>query len=368
MGDVPRDTSLDAFIVRSYLDAIKSATSGGTKAPNAKQQEVLQQAGYTRVPVQVPGKRAGATFDTYVSPDGKVLGPGQARSVAQQIIRNPTLPPRTPPLIPTPGPDTVPVLPPPPGVTLPNRIPGSVALPGWGSVLSRVLGAGVGMLFFPREAGRGSDLRDLYGMPAPTRPRRRRAGRRRRAVPPPGTVPRPAAIPPPAVPRPGTRPVTVSRTRPGTAAQARAAVYQNAGRVLPPPVIASASVPVAIPSVITLPSPIPVPRTGLPVSVPPWLPKVAQFAAPFLLGAVFPAGQVSPRSRPALSPLLQPLTSTQSAAVPYAQPLARTETCKCPQTRSRRKKSCSNPIVRKRKTTRGNKRFITTTREIKCQA
>jgi hypothetical protein len=74
-------------------------------------------------------------------------------------------------------------------------------------------------------------------------------------------------------------------------------------------------------------------------------------------------------------PFPNPLTALQPAALPYASvaPMARAavqeQDCSCrPARKKRKKKACKNPVTSRRSFKRGSKRFVTTTKELKCQA
>lgn len=74
------------------------------------------------------------------------------------------------------------------------------------------------------------------------------------------------------------------------------------------------------------------------------------------------------RRRPVREPQPPPLADPLTYAQPYAVPL-RADPCNCAAEKPRkRKKGCTNPIVRKRKTRRGAVTYITTTRRQQCRA
>lgn len=230
--------------------------------------------------------------------------------------------PSSPPLVPIPGrPTAPPPLPPrgfPTGSSLPDRLPGRVI--GAGAILSRVFGWGAGALFWPSEAGRGSELcietdygpwcpPGLPNVPAPvavpgSRGRRRPRAvpsapgrRRRRAVTVPGAVPA-------APPRPRGRPVTISRprieTRPDVVAVVRTPPMQSR-----PPMPASIpqaqemSLPRGVPAASSIPRPV---VQAAPTQVPSWVRELARLA-PAVLGVPLLGNWVgAPNVRPNLAP------------------------------------------------------------------
>lgn len=296
-----------------------------------------------------------------------------------------------------------------PGYSIPDLLP---AIPGFGSVLSRILGAGIaGWLLYPRAAGQGSDLRDLYGVPNP-KPRAGTRGRRRRRV-----RARPIARPTngnpfPAVPKGRGGPKTISR--PGVAVltppKNRVAVLTppKNPRPLPPPLSipqanamprpAVLSGPLVIPRSLPSPGQMRIPTVSstraLPAvsSIPSWVAPLVRVALPGLLAqlgarpsaltyglpAISPAVPgIAPGIGPITSPLAfpSPLTALQPSALTSASPWAvpRTATqeqdCSCRPARKKRKgKPCKNPVKSSRRFVRDGKRFVTTTKEIKCQA
>lgn len=246
---------------------------------------------------------------------GQGGGPGSDRNPnigppVQAIPGLPSLPGSTPPLIPAPSPSpgvpgSPPVRPPPsiPGIpsgpSIPDRIP---PLTGVGvaarTVLQTILRGGwAGLLFYPREAGRGSALcvETQYGpycppvvqavpaaVPLPSGPRRRSRRIPGTAAPPRrrerGRVAQPAA---PAVPR--GRPITISR--PQVIPQPRVITRSfPPPRSLPPP---SSSFPA--PGPVARPAAIPAARPGL-------LPAVAAAAIPAAVGLLL-GSQTAARSQ-----------------------------------------------------------------------
>lgn len=117
-------------------------------------------------------------------PDGSMVSRDRAIAIGSAILAggSPPIAPGLPPVggspipAPIPGvpgtpPQTLPGrLPPRPGpISIPDRIPGRPAVGAAGGVLSRVLGNAAFWLFYPREAGRGSELcvRGPYGLVCP---------------------------------------------------------------------------------------------------------------------------------------------------------------------------------------------------------
>lgn len=96
------DGDLIEAAVRLGIDAVNSAFSGGTKAPNANQQQVLIDAGYTLQQQNQANPRT-RNLQNWIAPDGTVYGPGTSREIAQQLIRNP--PAARPPAAGPTGPD-----------------------------------------------------------------------------------------------------------------------------------------------------------------------------------------------------------------------------------------------------------------------
>lgn len=193
------------------------------------------------------------------------------------------------------------------GIRLPQTIPGSLpaSIPGWGSVITRVLGPTIaGGLLWPLEAGRGSDLRDKYGMPAPAAPGRRRGarprGRRARARP--RAVGVPGVTVPVATPKGRGRPVTISQpvVRPGAIA------IPNINRRYPVQ---------PVPGPVKLPAPAPIPRTAGQTAG-----ALARLAAPYaqsiLQGAALAFLMPSPAIPRARSTVASPATPMPGIGVP----------------------------------------------------
>jgi hypothetical protein len=257
--------------------------------------------------------------------------PGLPVSTTPPLIPAPSIPPGTPGSIPPRPPPSIPGIP--SGPSIPDKLPG---IPAAGtlarSVIASVLRGGwAGLLFYPREAGRGSALcvETRYGpycppvvqavpaaVPVPSRGPRRRGRRLPGTVAPPrrrdrGRVAQPAA---PAVPR--GRPVTISR--PLVVPEARVVSRSPpVPRSLPPP-----GTTFPPPQNVSLPAPIPATRPAA-------LPAIAQYVIPAALlgvlsqtGAAARAGsqtQIRPATpRPAFpSPAIPgTLPVTLSPAVP----------------------------------------------------
>lgn len=298
----------------------------------------------------------------------------------------------TPPLLPPPVPGPVAA---PTGGSYPPTLPGysspdapsRIGTATGAAILARAVGFGIGLMFYPTEAGRGSDLRNvdvrdsypyLLAVPAarPAGPSRR--GRRRPVVPPPGTVARPSSVRPAARPvsRPSSGPVTISR--PTIQAPAQVATGSQAPRpaslpaALPQiqvgPIISSA------PSVGTIATPAAAPAVS--PATPTILSTVVQWASnalPFLPLALPFAGasllsSPSPMAAPALAPLtrIQPnaVTSQATAALPQSDAC---KSSKARQQRKRKRKPCKNPTVSSRLETKGGKRYQIIRRWLKCQ-
>jgi len=349
--------------VRLGIDAINSAFSGGTMGVNRQQRVAFEQAGGSIIAAGTKAER--------FQYGGELITRQQVRQIANATIRTPPIT-NTPPISSAgiPGIGTLPSIPGLPGGPSIADLP----LPGFGSVLSRVVAPFiVAGLFWPRSAGRGSDLRDYYAVPAPAVGPKRRGRRRTRRR----SATRPAAVP---VPRPRSSSGPVTLTRPRVAAPPRVAVRTPPiKRPTTPPIPASMPPKIVIDTgVASLPASVPRPA-AIPTStwqrawstVQPFLP----LAAPFLSFVRSPSVSPRPYQSPAVSPfpVPSPLTQAQtqplSFASPYAVPQTRTDRCSCPKTRQKKKRNeCRNPIVSKRKRSKDGRNFVTTTREIKCQA
>jgi hypothetical protein len=309
----------------------------------------------------------------YLSRSEAVALAGRIRAERAQLDRLPPIPP---------GYDsvTIPALPLPPSI--PPFIAGAARALPW-PVLGGPIGAGV--LMWPTAAGTGSDLRDLYGMPKPKTPGGRRRGRRRR------TRARPRAAPgrgnpfPAAAPGRGG-PVTI-RTRP--AAPAAPPAVRVAQKVWKP---SKANLPpVKIPKQrIELPRPAGIPQSPAQkvlskagaIAKSPWF-NVAStiinspFFSLFQPKARAPSlGQIvlpGTGSQPGLN--LNPLTALNAPGLQYSRALAANpaavseQDCSCRPVRKKRKgKPCKNPVTSRRSFKRNGSKFVTTTKEIKCQA
>lgn len=234
-------------------------------------------------------------------------------------------------------------------------------------------------LLWPRAAGRGSDLRDLYpAVPAPSArpagPGRR--GRRRPITPPPGTVPRPSALPRPAARPRSSGPVTISAPRTQAPAVVRTGEIQA-----PRPASLPAAVEIQVGDIISsapgtgeIASPAAAP--AIPAAAPSILSRVGQWAAniaPFLpLALPFTGALSSPSFAPRTQAATYPLTGAQPSALtsPSVAALPQSDRCSTARTRQRkrRKKPCINPTVSSRIETRGSKRYQITKRWLKCPA
>lgn len=229
-----------------------------------------------------------------------------------------------------------------PPIVRPDVIEVAAALPPWAKLLLGV--------FWPSELG-DSDLPDgaiPQPLPIPKGPPRRPVIR-------PPVAP---AFPPPdfqAPPRPRPPPIRKPRIRPRTERDTRVRLEEirvTAQRIPEPARIPAPARP-ASPS----PTKIPTPTTP---KVPPWLSDPLALLLPGLLRQPQPAR--APR------PISLPLTPPQQAPLAYPLQLPTRVTadqCQCEQPK-RKRKQCSNPVVRRTKRTRGGRRFVTTTRRIDC--
>jgi hypothetical protein len=208
-------------------------------------------------------------------------------------------------------------------------------------------------------------------------PGRARGRRRPRAVKP------KARRPPRALPRPSSGPVTLPRA-PGKAVP-RPTVIENIllqGDVAPPLIdtrsssssSSSSSRAGELEPIIITAQRIPVPAIPKAPAIWPYIRDqiIAPLVKEQLLSLAQPKlGRIKlPQAQPfpelALAPQTDPLTSFYSAAVPFSA--TKTKACSCATTKRKKKKSCSNPVSSKRKFTRGNQKYITTTRRIECPA
>jgi len=381
VADAPIDLPIP--VVDFVVDSLRDVFGPKPRAPTAQDVALLRDAGWQLgtnrstgfVPgLILPGK--GAAQQVWQDRQGNQYSLDAARRAAEELrARLNALPPIPP------GHDTVTI----PALPLPNIPPGVIgALPSW-----PVLGGPIiaGTLMWPTAVGRGSDLRDLYGIPQPKSPGGRSRGRRGRRR---GARARPRALPgrgnpfPPAAPGRGGS-VTI-RTRPGAppvpaAARVVSPAWKPSKANLPP---------VKIPKqVIKAPAPARVPMTRTQAAVAKaravLTSPVFQMANTILGSPLFNLFQ--PRARapslgniqlpgtglsPGINP--NPLTALNPAALPYAAfaraPAAVTEQdCSCRPARKKRKgKPCKNPVTSRRSFKRDGSQFITVTRRVKCQA
>lgn len=250
-------------------------------------------------------------------------------SIAQvpPFIPAPSFPPGTPGRPRAPAPGRIPGRP--GGPSIPDRVGGRVAVPGIPAILSRVIGWGFGLLTYPREAGRGSDLcvkteagiwcePVVANVPAPAIPRGpRRRGRVRpgAAAPQTGDRARARARGRPqaqAQPQGRGRPVVISQPRPIPAEAVREAV-----RAIPP---------AQLPIPTTPPVTAPLPRSAVqarPVSLPRTLPRAipatAAIVGPVLGSWVF--GSPSTGMPNIRTPMTNPLTLPGQFPSPGPSPL-----------------------------------------------
>lgn len=324
----------------------------------------------------------------------------------------PVLPPVTvtPPFVPPVGPPAVPGRVPVGGPTrlpgfpsvdaLPGTIRGRAATAGRLLMSNPVLAVLIGVLWPNRTAIDDTlCIRTPSGPVCPT-------GLPNVAVPVP--VPRPGRRPrrvpgrAPGIAAPQPRPVT--RPRAGTAAPPIATPKGRAGpvtisrpQVLSEPVVIDQSVlqpSIEPPAVIAPATPaatrsrpggLTLPRSLPALSIPrfsafvwpffPSIPRIGDVRMPAVreLTNVWgtnplqpPAEEQWPRPEQQTEPQRQPLTEPQTAPVPLTQAQADEDACKRVRQRSKRKKSCRNPVVRSRTFTKGNKRFRIITKELKC--
>jgi hypothetical protein len=396
MAEAGGGGSVPGVIVDFVIGGIKNVFSPGPRRPTAEDAAILRDRGWEMgtnrssgfVPgLILPGK--GAIQAVWQDAAGNQYSQDAARRAAEayraQWEQVPPIPPghdaSTPPLI--------------PGLPLPSIPPfiaGAVRALPW-PVLGGPIGAGV--LMWPTAAGTGADLRDLYAIPKPATPGGRRGrGRRRRARARPRAAPGRGNPFPPAAPGRGG-PVTI-RTRPGVAVPPAVRVVSPAWK----PSRASLP-PVKIPKqVIKAPAPARVPMTRTQTAVAKakavmtsplfkyatnilnsplfnlFQPKAtaATVQAPSLgqpsLGQIVLPG-VS--NQPGLN--LNPLTATNLAGLQYSRALALNpaavgeQDCSCRPMRKKRKgKPCKNPVTSRKSFKRNGSKFVTTTKEIKCQA
>jgi len=192
-----------------------------------------------------------------------------------------------------------------------------------------------------------------------------------------------ARRPPRALPRPSSGPVTLPRA-PGKVVP-RPTVIENIllqGDVAPPLIdtrssrssSSSSSRTGELEPIIITAQRIPVPAIPASPSIWPYIRDqiIAPLVKEQLLSLAQPKlGRIKlPKAQPfpelALAPQTNPLTAFYSAAVPFSA--TKTKACSCASTKRKKKKSCSNPVSSKRKFTRGNQKYITTTRRIECPA
>ena len=274
-------------------------------------------------------------------------------------------------------------------IPLPNipGLPTSIPLPPIaGPIITQALPAIITAgLFWPTAAGPGSDLRDLYAVPkGRTKGPRTRRGRRSRARA------RPVAVPGRGNPFPAAGvkgrggPVTISqpaqRARPQPVAVPARNPYQP-GKNIPGVKINTGPIKAAPPAKIPQSRAQQVATRAQAIFNNPLVRDVLGAVLGAGLGSLFvksPAAQLGrinlPNTGASPFPLTQPLTAANLAPLSYAAPWAvpRTATqeqdCSCRPARKKRKKSCKNPVTSRRSFKRGNRKFVTTTKELKCQA
>jgi hypothetical protein len=357
--------------VQTGITVLGNVMRGGPKGPTPNQEQVLTDAGYTRE------QRYRSV--TWTTPDGRVISNPDARIAARDIVRSPTI---------VAGPIAAPAPPPvaaPPSTSVPGIPPDILTRPSpgigtGGSVLDDLLrrpwepGGYSGRVSTP-DAVRLPNLWLppvtaaavlLAGLLWPSTIKKDPRGRRVRPPKPkkipkgPTKRPRIRRLEPPKPPRIPVQPRPEAPT--GRAPDTR----------WPGPVNLPEIVPNIPPLSLPAPLPVPAPRPAArPLSFPSWMPGVLPFVLP-MIGGSSPRPIVSTYRPPAVDsfPGFSPLTASSPRVVasPLTNPFggSSNDNCKCTTNRKPRKKSCSNPIVSKRKRSKDGRNFITTTREIKC--
>jgi len=196
----------------------------------------------------------------------------------------------------------------------------------------------IGGLLWPSTIGQEPPWEPPTRAKWPRKGPQARRGRRTRKAP--RTRPEPQPEKPPTVKPATTRPPSV---RPEPTIDPRA---------FPVPAPSPGPIPVPTSSPVTIPSP---------RALPTWVTSALPYALPLGLAAFS-----SPRA-PSRSARRSPLTSRQTSAL-RSPPSGPPDQCEIQRKRRPRKRSCTNPIVRTTRTTRGGSKFVTITREIKCPA
>lgn len=373
--------------------------AGDPSGPHTSKQQrrKLAAAGFQKV----PGTRGQSAV--WIGPNGQVIR-GQKQAIKMVRYLNkisgvPQMPPgQWDDMVSPPRASTPPFIPP---LNIPGVPPFDIAkLPGWGSVFARVGGlVGAVGLLWPTEAGRGSDLRDYYSKnkPRPAYPGGR--GRRRpgRQATRPRRRPRPSAAPPmPPIRVPG-------RPQVATAGGRGKAQYLPSPKVLehvlvmpptPPPMAVpssrapgattihtgGAATPATFPSSSSSPA-IPSSATptistvgtsapaGIPTTWQGWLDYAWSKGEPYLGQYLDKLLGTQPATQPKLKIALQqaPLTDVQPSALTYAPSSVSSQDCSCAKTKRRRRKSCRNPVTKRKRETRGGHRFVTITKRLDCE-
>jgi hypothetical protein len=369
-------------VVNFVVDGARQAIEGPRNLRDAERAALLA-AGYqygrwqgaNNPPAPIPDK--GKWLPVWYDPrTGRTFGRSEAVALAGRIRAEQAALDRLPPI--PPGHDTITI----PSVPLPPVIAGTVRALPW-PVLGGPIGAGV--LMWPTAAGTGSDLRDLYGMPKPKTPGGRRRGRRRRGRAKPRAAPgRGNPFPGTAKPRPGGGGVVTIRTRASAPpfVPTKTGFYKPSKGVLPPVKIGKQT--------ISLPRPAGIPQSPAQkvlskagaIAKSPWF-NVAStiinspFFSLFQPKARAPSlGQIvlpGTGNQPGLN--LNPLTALNAPGLQYSRALAanpaavQEQDCSCRPARKKRKgKPCKNPVTSRRSFKRNGSKFVTTTKEIKCQA
>ena len=246
-----------------------------------------------------------------------------------------------------------------------------------------------GGLFYPVEAGRGSDLRNVWGMPSqPARKPKTARGRRRRVrtrtrIPNPWQPPRTRTkIPKPGAEAPG-RGGTVTISRPTVRVKPPVAISSQMPR--PKALMPGAGVKIKV-GPIAASAPAQIPRTvfqraGAIASIPIVRGMLGTIISQgisslFVKAPTTKQGRITlPDAATNPFPLTNPLTALNTQGLSYARAMPATalktaeQDCSCrPKRKKSSKKPCKNPVTSRRSFKRGARKFVTTTKEMKCQA
>lgn len=379
--------------VRLFLRGVDllDALPFGDSAIQQANRQAAREAGYTGTRDQLnaigEGLRNAAVFAA-----GQGGGPGDFNRAGPAARPSAPVASTPPPVASTPPPSSGPSAADqasgfPTSIPLPNipGLPSSLPLPPVlaGAIGSQILPAIITAgLFWPTAAGQGSDI---LSVPRPRMPGGRTRGRRgRRAQP--RAQPRGNPFPAAGVKGRGG-PVTISRPR----AQAMPQPVAVPAKMPPKPKVLAGGAGIKVrvgPIKVSAPGQIPrtVTQRAQAVLTNPYIRGLLGAAASGLFAGLLSPSQTAQRGRvtmpntgpgtlPAPLPVVSPLTALQPQALPYAraQPLAQAavqeQDCSCRPARKRsKKKPCKNPVTTRRSFERDGKRFVTTTKEIKCQA